>query len=255
MDLFKKGDKNRKRYLDPDLSPDGKILVYTLEFQGKKSIALMSSSGTNERPFLELEDENLEKATFSPDQKSLALISENRVYLTSFPPSEDAELQSVTASGVENRYLSWLSTMVVGFIGQDGHLKIVDVETANIKSLIKADQGAFSRDGNKLAISYKNELSIYEVHRGEDRLDIQLSEKLSFPKKVIGKITWSPEGTHLLVTITVRKLFKTYTQIAIINIETEEMIFLPRNWRESTAHTWGTLQGNTSGLADNNFPF
>ena len=49
MNLFKKGDKSRKRYLDPDFSPDGRIIAFTLEFQGQKSVALMLGNGEKER--------------------------------------------------------------------------------------------------------------------------------------------------------------------------------------------------------------
>lgn len=241
MNIFSKNAKNRKLYKDPSISPDGRFLLYTLNFKNKKSIAIKDVNGLNEVPFIELDDNDIEKPAFSPDQKHVAMISNNKIYISVFPPKAQREIQNITSSTVSNRYLSWANPTLLGYINTSGIFTVVNIETADEKPLIKADMASFSKDGNLLAISSSDELRIHSVTKGKNNIQVSPKPINSLSYKILSQITWAPDNIHILAFIKTYKFFREIKQLAIINTSTEEIHFLPENWKHSDGHSWSEV--------------
>jgi len=238
ISIFRKGTKNAKRYLDPSISPKGQFIAYTLEFNERKSIAIMLNDGTKETSFVELDEDNIEKPSFSPDSKHIAMISANKVYISSYPPEKTLELQSITQPDVLSKALTWASPKFLGYINKNNIFKLVNIETSETKSFGKAEQASFSPDTKMLAISKKKKLLIYPVSTSENNFTIQTKAQKQLQVEIKGKITWAPDNKHILATIKRDTILNSTYQIAIINIETKEKLFFPKNWKASTSHSW-----------------
>jgi Tol biopolymer transport system component len=236
VSVFSKKSKKRKQYLDPNISHDGKFVIYTLNFIGKRSVAVMNSDGSSEIVFIELPDSNIEKPSFSPDKKHVAMISNKRVYISVFPPKKQREIQSVSTNNVSNHHLSWLNNKTILYKDDTGIYNLLNIESAEAKPLIKAENSAISKAGDLLAAYEDGDLKIFYI-------DKESGEIAQNPQKIIsvtiyGKITWSPDGKYILATINANNLFGTNKQIAIIDIEKEEFYHLPKMWKKSLAHDW-----------------
>jgi WD40 repeat protein len=237
MNVFKKGEKNQKRYTDPDISPGNKILAYTLEFNGKRSVGLMSTDGTNERPFLELEGDDIFCPSFSPDGKTLATISNDKIYITPYPALKDIELQSITQPEVAPRSLSWYENTLLGYITHGNIFKIVNIETAESKSIGKAKEASFSPDSKLLAVAYKNRLTIFNLSKTKEFFKKETPLN-TFNIKTIGKLSWSPDSSYILTSIHKKRFTQKYKQTIIINVKNGEIFNLPKSWKASISHSW-----------------
>jgi len=244
MNMFKKGEKNQKRYTDPNLSPNNQILAYTLEFNGKKSVGLMTIDGLKEVPFVELEDESIYNPTFSPDGKTIAMISNDKIYITPYPPIKNIELQSITQKEVSSNSLSWYSNNLIGYINKENIFKIVDIETAKTKPFIKAKQAAFSPDSNFLAISTGKKLVIYSLQKARKTFEKNGTPFNTIKIRTLGQLTWSSDSSYILTSISEKSFSEKQNQTALIDIKTGEIIYLPKSWKDSLSHAWSKPVSN-----------
>lgn len=221
-----------KRLLEFDVSPDGKLIAFTMQHfsmetnKGNKDIWLINADGTNQRVLLNSEA-NESTPKFSPDGSKLSFIKESQIWQCDLNGNNEEQLTDMYTGASQivwsndGKKILFASEVYPDCQTQDCN-KMKDEAKANDKADYKVYTELMFRHWDSWRTEKRSHLFMLDV-ASKEFFDLTLNSRADVPPLALGSandFSFSPDGSEIAFVMNLDKVIATSTNndVFIINV-------------------------------------